>query len=211
MIQVKVCGLRDPDMVAFAARAGADWIGFVFAPSPRQITLAAAETLLLSVGKAVPVALLVDPSDEEAKAVAALGFPVLQLHGQETPARATELKSLTGCAIWKAVGISDQSDLEQIGTFQGIDGLVVDAKAPEGAAVAGGHGAAFDWQVLKGWRAPKPWLLAGGLTPENVADAIEQTGATGVDVSSGVERIRGLKDRELVRAFIRAAKASEQP
>lgn len=211
MIQVKVCGLRDPDMVAFAAREGADWIGFVFAPSPRQITLAAAETLLLSVGKAVPVALLVDPSDEEAKAVAALGFPVLQLHGQETPARATELKSLTGCAIWKAVGISDHSDLEQIGTFQGIDGLMVDAKAPEGAAVAGGHGAAFDWQILKGWRAPKPWLLAGGLTPENVADAIEQTGATGVDVSSGVERIRGLKDRELVRAFIRAAKASEQP
>ncbi|PKP80906.1 MAG: phosphoribosylanthranilate isomerase [Alphaproteobacteria bacterium HGW-Alphaproteobacteria-18] len=211
MVKVKICGLKDPDMVAFAAREGADWVGFVFAPSPRQITLAAAETLLLSVGKAVPVALLVNPSDEEAKAVAALGFPVLQLHGQETPGRTAELKSLTGCAIWKAFGVRERSDLGQIGTFQDIDGLLVDAKAPEGAAIAGGHGAAFDWQILKGWTAPKPWLLAGGLTPENVAAAIAETGAGGVDVSSGVERIRGLKDRELVRAFIRAAKASKQP
>ena len=211
MAKVKICGLKDPDMVAFAAREGADWVGFVFAQSPRQITLAAAETLLLSVGKAVPVALLVNPSDAEAKAVAAIGFPILQLHGQETPARATELKSLTGCDIWKAIGVSDRSDLGQIGTFQDIDGLLVDAKPPGGATIAGGHGAAFDWEILKGWGAPKPWLLAGGLTPENVAEAIDATGAASVDVSSGVERIRGLKDRELVRAFIRAAKASEQP
>ncbi|ABI75671.1 N-(5'phosphoribosyl)anthranilate isomerase [Hyphomonas neptunium ATCC 15444] len=211
MAKVKICGLKDPDMVAFAAREGADWVGFVFAPSVRQVTLAAAETLLLSVGKATPVALMVDPSDAEAQAVAALGFPILQLHGQETPARAAELKSLTGCAIWKAIGVQTRDNLGQIGTFPDIDGLLLDAKPPEGATIAGGHGAAFDWSILKGWTAPKPWLLAGGLTPENVAEAIAATGAPGVDVSSGVERIRGLKDRELVRAFIRAAKASEQP
>ncbi|MFN3610257.1 MAG: phosphoribosylanthranilate isomerase [Hyphomonas sp.] len=207
MVKVKICGLKDLDMVAFAAREGADWVGFVFAPSPRQVTLAAAETLLLSVGKAAPVALLVNPSDEEAKAVAALGFPILQLHGQETPERAAALKRLTGCDIWKAFGVHERSDLGQIRSFPDIDGLLVDAKAPEGATIAGGHGAAFDWQILNGWPAPKPWLLAGGLTPENVAEAITQTGAPGVDVSSGVERIRGLKDRELVRAFIRAAKS----
>lgn len=193
-------------MTAFAAHEGADWIGFVFAPSPRQITLETAKTLLLSVGKAVPVALLVNPSDEEAMAVAGLGFPVLQLHGQESPARAAELKRLTGCDIWKAIGVKTQAELDEAGAFAGVDGLLLDAKAPEGATIAGGHGHAFDWTVLKGWTAPRPWLLAGGLTPETVARAIAETGAPGVDVSSGVERVRGLKDKELVRAFIRAAK-----
>lgn len=212
MAKVKICGLRDPDMTAFAAGEGADWLGFVFAPSPRQVTLETAQDLLLCVGKAVPVALLVDPSDAEAEAVAALGFPILQLHGQETPERCAQVKRLTGCQIWKSFGINRRTDLGQIGTFPDIDGLLLDAKPPEGAAIAGGHGQAFDWSVLKGWSAPKPWLLAGGLTPENVGKAIAETGATAVDVSSGVERSRGLKDRELVRAFIRAAKdRAEQP
>lgn len=193
-------------MTAFAAHEGADWIGFVFAQSPRQVTLETAKTLLLSVGKAVPVALLVNPSDDEAMAVAALGFPVLQLHGQESPARAAELKRLTGCDIWKAIGVKTQAELDEAGAFAGVDGLLLDAKAPEGAIIAGGHGQAFDWSVLKGWTAPRPWLLAGGLTPETVGRAIAETGAPGVDVSSGVERVRGLKDKELVRAFIRAAK-----
>lgn len=193
-------------MVAFAAREGADWLGFVFAPSPRQIRLDEAKDLLLAVGKAVPVALLVNPSDEEASAVAALGFPVLQLHGQETPERVRELKSLTKRTIWKSFGVQTRSDLGQIGTFEDIDAVLLDAKPPEGAMIAGGHGQAFDWSILKGWAAPRPWLLAGGLTPDNVAEAIGATGAPGVDVSSGVERSRGLKDRELVRAFIRAAK-----
>lgn len=206
MTKVKICGLTDRDRVAFAAGEGADWIGFVFAPSPRQVTLAAAETLLLSAGKAVPVALLVDPSDAEAKAVAALGFPVLQLHGQETPERAAEIRALTGCAIWKAIGVRGRDDLGQIGTFLDIDALLLDAKAPEGAGVAGGHGQVFDWHILQGRTPPIPWLLAGGLNPENVAAAIRETGAPAVDVSSGVERERGVKDRELIRAFIRAAK-----
>lgn len=208
MTQVKICGLKDPDLVAFAAREGADWIGFMFPASPRQVTLAAAETLLLSVGKAVPVAVLLDPPDEEVRAVAALGFPVLQLHGAETPERVVQIKSMTGAEVWKVLGVRSEEDLKRAGDYDAADRLLLDAKAPEGADRAGGHGTVFDWSLLKDWTAPKPWLLAGGLTPENVADAVRQTGAPAVDVSSGVERIRGLKDRELVRAFIRAAKGT---
>jgi len=192
---------------------GADWIGFNFVPeSPRYVTPEAAATLMLRLGKAVPVALMADPDDALVMQIARLGFPILQLHGQETPERVKEVKSLTGRDIWKAFGVRERSDLGQIRTFPDIDGLLVDAKAPDGAAFGGGHGQVFDWSILKDWTAPKPWLLAGGLTPDNVAEAIRQTGAPGVDVSSGVERIRGLKDRELVRAFIRAAKGrAEQP
>ena len=206
MTLVKICGLKDPDLVAFAAREGADWIGFMFPASPRQVTLAAAETLLLSVGKAVPVAVLLDPPDTEVWAVAALGFPVIQLHGHETPERVAEIKAMTGAEIWKVLGVREAGDLERAGDYVAADRLLLDAKPPDGADRAGGHGTTFDWSLLRGWAAPKPWILAGGLTPENVAAAIGQTAAPAVDVSSGVERIRGLKDRELVRAFIRAAK-----
>lgn len=207
MVKVKICGLKEPDMVAFAAREGADWIGLNFVvQSPRYVTPEAAGNLLLKAGKAVPVALLADADDARVMQIAALGFPIIQLHGQETTARAEEIRRLTGSAIWKAIGVRTREDLAQADAFAGLDGLLIDAKPPEGAAMTGGHGAAFDWSILKGWTAPKPWLLAGGLTPENVAGAIAATGAPGVDVSSGVERIRGLKDRELVRAFIRAAK-----
>ncbi|MBV5262090.1 phosphoribosylanthranilate isomerase [Synechococcus moorigangaii CMS01] len=206
MTKVKICGLTDPDMVAFAAREGADWVGFVFAPSPRRVTLAAAEALRLPAAPARAVALLVDPSDAEASAVAALGFPVLQLHGAETPARVAQIRALTGAEIWKAIGVAEAGDLELAAAYTEADRLLVDARPPDGAGEAGGHGRAFDWSILKGWRAPKPWLLAGGLTPDNVAEAIRETGAPAVDVSSGVERERGVKDRELVRAFIRAAK-----
>ncbi|MEX1251330.1 MAG: phosphoribosylanthranilate isomerase [Hyphomonas sp.] len=208
MTQVKICGLKDPDLVAFAAREGADWIGFMFPASPRQVTLAAAETLLLSVGKAAPVAVLLDPPDAEVRTVAALGFPVIQLHGAETPARVAEIKAMTGAEVWKVLGVRAAGDLDQAADYGAADRLLLDARPPEGADRAGGHGTAFDWALLKGWTPPRPWILAGGLTPENVAAAILETGAGAVDVSSGVERIRGLKDRERVRAFIRAAKVS---
>jgi phosphoribosylanthranilate isomerase len=204
MTQVKICGLKDPDLVAFAAREGADWIGFMFPVSPRQVTLAAAETLLLSVGKAVPVAVLLDPPDEEVRAVAALGFPVLQLHGQETPERVGQIKAMTGAEVWKVLGIRSAEDLAQAGDYGAADRLLLDAKPPEGDAQKGGHGAAFDWSLLKGWTAPKPWILAGGLTPENVADAIGQTAAPAVDVSSGVETAPGVKDAARIAAFLKA-------
>lgn len=207
MTQVKICGLSDPDLVALAAREGADWLGFMLVPgSPRQVTLAEAAVLLKSVGAAVPVAVLVDPGDVDVMAVAAQGFPVIQLHGGETPDRVAEIKAMTGREVWKAIGVRDAADLARAGEYTAADRLLIDARAPEGAAITGGHGAAFDWALLEGWAAPKPWLLAGGLTPETVAGAIARTGPPAVDVSSGVERIRGVKDKELVRAFLRAAK-----
>jgi len=209
MTHVKICGLTDPDLVGFAARKGADWIGFMFPEgSPRRITLAGAATLLLQVGRAVPVAVLVDADDAEIDAVAAAGFPVLQLHGAETPERVAQVKARTGREVWKALGVSQRAHLDLAATYTAADRLLIDARPPEGAGQAGGHGLAFDWSILKGWTPPRPWLLAGGLTPENVAAAILETGAAAVDVSSGVERVRGLKDRELVRAFLRAAKGT---
>jgi phosphoribosylanthranilate isomerase len=207
MTSVKICGLTDPDLVGFVAREGADWIGFNFAPgSPRRVTPQAAATLLMQVGRARPVALLVDPDDAEIDTIAALGFPVLQLHGAETPGRVAAIKARTGLEIWKVLGVAQRADLDGAAAYTAADRLLIDAKPPEGATRAGGHGQVFDWTILDHWTAPGPWMLAGGLTPGNVTAAIAATGAPAVDVASGVERIRGLKDRELVRAFIRAAK-----
>ena len=209
MTQVKICGLTDPDLVRHAAQAGADWIGFVFAEaSPRHVTEAAAASLLMQVGSATPVALLVDPDDAQIDRIVTLGFPVLQLHGSETPERVAAIKAHTGAEIWKAVGIAGADDLVRAEAFTMADRLLIDAKPPRDADRTGGHGLPFDWNVLKGWQVRGPWILAGGLTPENVADAVRLTGAMAVDVSSGVERIRGLKDRRLVTAFIDAAKNS---
>ncbi len=208
MVKVKICGLSDPDMVGLAAREGADWIGFVFAPSARQITPEAAATLLLQVGKAIPVALLVDPDDALIKTIVDIGFPVLQLHGSETPERVAEVKKMTGREVWKAIGVRSPCDLVRAATYEAADRLLIDAPAPLGADQAGGHGEVFDWTLLEAWSAPKAWTLAGGLTPENVVEAIAATGASAVDVSSGVERRRGLKDADKVRDFIRAAKSA---
>ncbi len=206
MVKVKICGLRDPGIVAFAAAEGADWIGLVFAPSPRQVSPGTAGPLLAAAGSAVPVALLSDPSDEQVMEISGLGFPVLQLHGQESPARVAQIRRMSGCRIWKAAGIRSAADLAGLEAYAEADGFVLDAAPPAGSPVQGGHGHVFDWSLLKEGTPKRPWLLAGGLTPGNVASAITVTGAVAVDVSSGVERLRGLKDRDLVRAFIRAAK-----
>jgi phosphoribosylanthranilate isomerase len=133
MAKVKICGLIDPDMVGFCARAGADWIGFVFAPSPRRVTLEAAASLLLHVGKARPVALLVDPDDAEIAAVAALGFPVLQLHGQESPDRVAAIRAATGCEVWKAFGVETAVNLALTRHYTDADGYLIDARPPKGA------------------------------------------------------------------------------
>ena len=207
MTRVKICGLKDPDLVRLCAAEGADWVGFVFVEaSPRHVTPEAVETLLLGVGRSVPVALLANADDALIDRVTATGIRVLQLHGQESPERVAEIRARTGCEVWKAFGVETAEDLAGAGPFAAADRLLIDAKHPTDAARTGGHGQAFDWSILKGWTAPKPWILAGGLTPENVAGAITATGAPAVDVSSGVERLRGLKDKELVRAFLRAAK-----
>jgi len=208
-VQVKICGLSEPDTLRTAARAGSDWIGFVFfEKSPRHVTLAAAESLLLSVGSAIPVALLVDPSDAFVREAGRVGFQILQLHGQETPERVSQIKQLSGAReVWKAAGIASEADLASLEAYVGhADRLLLDYKPPEMSDIPGGAGHAFDWSLLKNWAAPLPWILAGGLTPENIAEAITATGARAVDVSSGVERKRGLKDAEKIQKFIDAAK-----
>ena len=210
-VQVKICGLSEPDTLRAAVRAGADWIGFVFfEKSPRNITLAAAESLLMGMGMAEPVALLVDPDDALVDDVTALGIRILQLHGQEAPDRVAEIKTRTGGEVWKAVGVSEPADLERAERYVGsADRLLLDAKPKQGADVPGGAGEVFDWSLLRDWAVPMPWILAGGLSPENVGEAIKTTGAKAVDVSSGVERARGLKDAQRIEAFIKAAKASD--
>lgn len=207
-VQVKICGLSEPDTVRVAASAGADWVGFVFfEKSPRYVTPQAAANLLMHVGNAVPVALVVDGSDALIDEIAALAIGVLQLHGSETPERAAEIRARTGCEVWKAVGVSGPGDLAHAATYAGaVDRLLLDAKPAAGADVPGGAGMVFDWPLLCDWDAPLPWLLAGGLTPDNVADAIGITGAQAVDVSSGVERARGLKSAALIRDFLAATK-----
>lgn len=209
-VQVKICGLSEPETLRAAARAGADWIGFNFVPkSPRYVTPEAASSLLMGLGEATPVALLADPDNAAIDEITALGFAIIQLHGAETPDRVREVKRRTGGKVWKALGIAAQADLDGASAYQSIaDRLLLDAKPPVGADIAGGHGTAFDWSLLRDWSSDTPWMLAGGLTPTNVASAIAATGARAVDVSSGVERARGLKSAQLIRDFIEAAKAT---
>lgn len=209
MAQVKICGLRDPAHVAEAAAAGARYLGFVFFPrSPRAVTPAEAAALAADVPPGVArVGLFVDPDDALLDAVLAqVPLDMIQLHGRESPDRVAEVRAATGLPVMKAVGIAGPEDLPAL-THYGLvaDMLLVDAKPQPGAALPGGNGLAFDWQLLRGRRLLRPWLLAGGLTPLNVAQAIRLTGALGVDVSSGVESAPGVKDSGLIRAFLAAA------
>ncbi len=210
-IQVKICGLSDPDTLRAAVEAGADWVGFVFVEqSPRYVSYAAAADLLQETGDAVPVGLLVNPEDQTLETVTALGLPVLQLHGSETPSRVAEIKAQTGCEVWKAIGISTADDLASMQAYTTVaDRLLLDAKPSDSNALKGGTGIAFDWTLLKNETPPLPWLLAGGLTAETVAAAVHATGARAVDVSSGVERARGVKDAALIQRFINAVRSIE--
>ena len=207
--RVKICGLREAGHVEAAARAGAAYVGFVFfAPSPRHLRLADAAALALVVpAGVVKVALTVNASDAELDAITgAVPLDMLQLHGTESPARVAEVKARYGLPVMKAVGVSERADLAALDDYQHVaDQILVDAKPPKGAVLPGGNGLAFDWTLLLGrvWR--RPWMLAGGLTPANVALAVRSTNARQVDVSSGVEIAPGVKDAELIRDFIAAA------
>lgn len=153
------------------------------------------------------VGLFVDPDDATLDAVLAyVPLDIVQLHGRETPARLAEIRARTGLPVMKAVGIAGPDDLGALWDYGlAADMLLVDAKAPKGAALPGGNGLAFDWRLIAGRRMLKPWLLAGGLTPDNVAEAIRLTGAPGVDVSSGVESAPGVKDAARIASFCKAA------
>jgi len=211
-IKVKICGLRTvPDVLA-AADEGAAYVGFVFfAKSPRNVTLEQAVALAVEVPVGVAkVALVVNADNEFLDALTAtVPLDMLQLHGSEPPARVAEVKARYGLPVMKAIGIADASDLAQIDTYAAVaDQLLIEAKPPKGADRPGGNGATFDWQLLanrKYWT--KPWMLAGGLTLDNVAAAIATTGAQQVDLSSGVESAPGVKDPALIKAFVAAAQA----
>lgn len=194
-------------MTRHTAAAGADWIGFNFVEaSPRYVSMPRAGLCLAEVGFAKAIALVVDATDDMIGALVQIGFSSFQLHGTETPERVAEIKAMVEGEVWKAMGVATRADLAASEAYTAADRLLIDAKPPKDAEMTGGHGTMFDWSLLKGWQAPKPWMLAGGLIPENVAGAVAATGAPGVDVSSGVERARGVKDADKITAFIKAAK-----
>ena len=216
---VKICGLSTPETVRAALAAGADMVGLVFhRRSPRYVTPEAARALAgLARGKATVTALLVDPDDALLDTVLrATEADLLQLHGSETPERVTEIRRLTGRPVMKALGIATAADLAQIARYRGVaDRLLLDAKPPKDAAYPGGHGRPFDWGVLDGIDPALPFMLSGGLSPVNVAQAVarvRQGGERleGVDVSSGVESAPGVKDEAAIRAFIAAARGIER-
>lgn len=208
-IRVKICGLSTPETVAAAADSGAAYVGFVFFPkSPRNLTITQARDLAIEVPVGVAkVALTVNADDAFLREITdAVPLDMIQLHGRETPQRVSEVRDLTGLPVMKAVGISGAEDVEQLDAYASVsDQLLVDAKpAPEGE-LPGGNGVAFDWRLISNRRWSVPWMLAGGLTPENVGEAIRLTGARQIDVSSGVETAPGVKDAKAIRAFVKAA------
>jgi phosphoribosylanthranilate isomerase len=208
MTEVKICGLKDAAAVDAVAEAGAEWMGFVFfPPSPRALSPAAAAPLARRHPNGPrPVGLFVDPTDDEVAATLdAVPLAVLQVYA--SAGRAAALQARFGVPVWHAVGVATAADLPT--AAPGITRLLLDRKPDPADTRPGGNAAAFDWSVLRGWRAPAPWVLAGGLTPDTVAAAIRQTGAPAVDVSSGVERARGVKDLGLIAAFVRAVRDGE--
>jgi len=210
-ISVKICGLATVDDVCACADAGANYMGLVFfEKSPRNITIPAARELALAARLGLAkVALVVNPSDAELDAITAtVPLDMLQLHGRETPERVAEVKARYGLPVMKAVGIADGDDLPKLESYFGVaDQILVDAKPPKGGVLPGGNGLSFDWRLIAGRRWPCPWMLAGGLTPENVAEAVKMTGAKQVDVSSGVEDAPGQKNAELIQKFVQSSRA----
>ena len=207
-IAVKICGLRSRGDISTAAEAGARYVGFVFFPkSPRALTPDEARPLAETVPPGVAkVALVVDMDDACLDAtVGTLPIDMIQLHGSETPDRVVEIRRRYGLPVMKAVGLAGPADLDRIADYEKVaDQILVDAKPPEGGVLPGGNGIAFDWRLIAGRTWTKPWMLAGGLTPDTVAEAARLTGAQQVDVSSGVERAPGVKDPDLIRAFLKA-------
>ncbi|MBV9117013.1 MAG: phosphoribosylanthranilate isomerase [Acetobacteraceae bacterium] len=205
-VEVKICGVRDPGALDAAAKAEADWVGFVFfPPSPRHLTPAQAAALAARAPSWLGrVGLLVEPADADVAAVlGAVALDALQVYA--SAARVAELRARFGLPVWHAIGVSTAADLPA--EARGVDRLVLEAQPPGDATRPGGNAARFDWSLLRDWTPPAPWLLAGGLTPENVAGAIRETGARAVDVSSGVETARGVKDAGLIQTFIAAARS----
>ena len=204
---VKICGISTPETLAAAVGAGASHVGFVhFAKSPRHLALADTAMLRRQVPAHVKAVLLLVNAEPAllAEAVRTVAPDVVQFHGAETPEALARFRAETGIEAWRALAVKDAAALEDAARFHGaVDRLLFDAPA---SALPGGNGTAFDWNLLRFYKGPVPWGLAGGLTPANVADAIRLTGAPLVDTSSGVERGPGIKDVDKIAAFCKAAR-----
>ena len=207
--QIKICGLSRPEEIAAAADAGASHVGLVhFAKSPRHLEFDEIARLQGDVPEGVKtVVLVVDPDGIQlANITERLRPDVIQFHGDEPPEALALVKERSGIEVWKALPVRSAASLDECAAFDGIaDRLLFDAPPPDGSALPGGNGEAFDWSVLKAYPHRSPWALAGGLNPDNVAQAIRETGADFVDVSSGVESAPGIKDVDKIAAFCKHA------
>ena len=211
---VKICGLSTPETLDVALDAGADMVGFVFfPPSPRHLALETARELGQQVKRrAVKVALTVDADDATlANIVEVLQPDILQLHGRETVARLRDIKQKFGRQVMKALAVETAADLAALPGYAAVaDRILFDARAPKDATRPGGLGTVFDWHLLEKLDLTLPFMVSGGLNAGNVGEAVRVTRAGGVDVSSGVERAPGIKDPDMIRDFIRAARATEE-
>lgn len=215
MTDAKICGIKTSEALEAAIAGGARWVGFVLHDkSPRNMPLETAAALADQArGRAAIVVLLVDPGDDRiADVVRAVGPHFIQLHGNEPVERVKAIRATFGTRIIKAVGVHSEADVKAALAYYKpgaiADLMLFDAKPPPGAERTGGHGTPFDWQILSAVPVGMPYLLAGGLTPDNVREAIRATGAPAVDVSSGVETAPGQKSPELIRGFLQAVKTA---
>lgn len=210
----KICGITTPEALEAAIAGGADYIGLVFcAKSPRHLKIDKAKQLASQArGRVKIVALTVDADDEALQEIVDEVSPdILQLHGHEAPARVAAIRQRFGRDVIKAIPVATVDDADKARDFAGAADLILfDAKAPAGAALPGGNGRTFDWTVLDGVSGGLPFMLSGGLEPENVAEAIALTHPVAVDVSSGVESAPGVKDPDRIRRFLRAVKTAKQ-
>lgn len=209
--EIKICGISEPGALDAAIKGRAAYAGFVFfPPSPRNVSPAEAAALSARAENHIRrVGLFVDANDAAiGDAVAAARLDVLQLHGKESPERAAHLRARFGLPVWKALPVASAENIARAQTYAGaIDMVLFDAKTPEGS-LPGGMGLSFDWSLVANWKGPLAWGLAGGLTPENVAQAVQLTGAPLVDTSSGVESAPGIKDIDRIAAFCAAARSA---
>lgn len=202
---IKICGISTPQALDAAIEARADYIGLVFfAKSPRNVAVRDAAILgERAAGRTKVVGLFVDANDATiAETIIAARLDVVQLHGKETPERVAQLRAQFGLPVWKALSVASRDDVVNSAAFSGAADLILfDAKAPKGADLPGGLGLVFDWDLLTAYRGEAAWGLAGGLSPDNVGDAVRRTGTGLVDVSSGVESAPGVKDAARIRTF----------
>lgn len=209
--KIKLCGINDPASLEAAITARADYVGFNFyPPSPRFLSPGSAAALGAQAGgRITKVGVFVDADDVAiGDAVAAAGLDAIQLHGTETPERAAELRAIFGLPLWKVLSVASAADLARADAYVGAaDFILFDAKTPKGT-LPGGMGLRFDWALLAGYRGALPWGLAGGLTPDNVVEALRQTSAPMVDAASGIESAPGIKDPVKIAAFCAAVRAA---